>query len=74
MDTVYSNSVRELVDLLEWIKPIGCKWIHKERINVDGKLEASKARLVAKGYTQKEDIDYEKSSLRFPFSSQSAYY
>ena len=30
-ESMYSYSVRELVDLPEGIKPIGCKWIYKIR-------------------------------------------
>ncbi|KAA3473183.1 Retrovirus-related Pol polyprotein from transposon TNT 1-94 [Gossypium australe] len=61
INSMYSNSVWELVDLPEGIKPIECKWIYKRKINADGKVETYKTRLVAKGYTQKEGIDYEKT-------------
>ena len=61
MDSMYSNQVGELVDLPEWVKPIGCKWIYKRKIWADGRVETFKARLVAKGYTQKEGIDYEET-------------
>ncbi|KAA0046797.1 gag/pol protein [Cucumis melo var. makuwa] len=33
MESMYFNSVSKLVDLLEWVKPIGCKWIYKERFS-----------------------------------------
>jgi galactose-1-phosphate uridylyltransferase len=33
-------------------KPIGCKWIFKEKRNEARKVERDKARLVVKGYTQ----------------------
>ena len=61
MESMYSNSVWELVDLPESVRPIGCKWIYKKKRGVDGKVETFKARLVAKGYTQKEEVDYEET-------------
>ena len=50
MESMYSNSVRELVDQPEHVRPIGCKWIYKKKRGIAGKMEALKARLVAKGY------------------------
>ncbi|WKA05320.1 hypothetical protein VitviT2T_023294 [Vitis vinifera] len=58
-ESMYSNSVWELVDLPEGIKPIGCKWIYKRKRGPNGKVETFKAMLVAKGFTQKERVDYE---------------
>ena len=51
MESMYSNSVWELVDLPNEARPIGCKWIYKRKRGVDEKVETLKARLVAKGYT-----------------------
>ncbi|KAA0041736.1 hypothetical protein E5676_scaffold95G00020 [Cucumis melo var. makuwa] len=31
MESIYFNSVLELVDLPEGVKPIGCKWIYKRK-------------------------------------------
>ena len=61
MESMYSNTVWELVDPPEDVRPIGCKWIFKIKRGIDGKVETFKARLVAKGYTQTEGVDYEET-------------
>ena len=58
MDSIMTNQTWKLVDLPPGCKPIGCKWIFKKKINVNGTIDKFKARLVAKGFTQKEGIDY----------------
>ncbi|KAH9750809.1 Integrase catalytic domain-containing protein [Citrus sinensis] len=61
MDSMRTNQVWTLVDPPEGIIPIGCKWIFKRKIGLDGKVETYKARLVAKGYRQIQSIDYEET-------------
>ena len=61
MESMYSNSIWELVDPPEDVKPIGCKWIFKRKRGIDGKVETFKVRLMAKVYTQKEGVDYEET-------------
>ena len=61
MESMYSNSVWELVDPFEDVRLIGCKWIFKRKSGIDGKVETFKAGLVAKGYTKKEGLDYEEN-------------
>ena len=61
MESMYSNSLWELVDLPNEVRPIGYKWIYKRKRELDGKVETFKARLVAKGYTQQEGVDYEET-------------
>ncbi|KAL0320343.1 UNVERIFIED_CONTAM: Retrovirus-related Pol polyprotein from transposon RE1 [Sesamum radiatum] len=39
-------------------RPIGCKWVFKTKLPIDGTVERYKARLVAKGFNQVEGIDY----------------
>ena len=55
------NNVWTLVDPLEGIKPIGCKWIFKRKRDADEKVETYKACLVAKGYRQQYGIDYDET-------------
>ena len=61
MESMYSNSIWELVDPPDDVRPIGCKWIFKRKRGIDGKVETFKARLVAKGYTKKEGVDCEET-------------
>jgi len=53
-----SNDVWDLIDILDGVKPVGCKWVYKTKCNSKGNVERFKARLVAKGFTQKEGVDY----------------
>ena len=63
ISSMKSNSVWELIDLPEGIKPIECKWVYKRKRNAKGKVKTFKARLVAKGYTQKASINHDKTFL-----------
>nr|GEY88848.1 zinc finger, CCHC-type [Tanacetum cinerariifolium] len=38
--------------------PLGCKWIFKRKLKVDGTVEKFKARLVIQGFKQKSGINY----------------
>ena len=58
LESIMANHTWELVDLPRECKPIGCKWIFKKKLKVDGSIDKFKARLVAKGYTKKEGVDY----------------
>ena len=55
------KKVWTLSDAPEGIKPIGCKWVFKKKIDVEGKVVTYKARLVAKGYRQHQGIDYDET-------------
>ncbi|KAL0556725.1 hypothetical protein IC582_005241 [Cucumis melo] len=61
MESMYFNSVWELVDLPKGVKHIGCKWIYKRKRDSTGKVQTFKARLISKGYTQREGVDYEET-------------
>ena len=50
MNSMYVNQVWTLVDAPEGVHPIGCRWVYKKKIGVDGQVETYKARLVAKGF------------------------
>ena len=57
MESMYANQVWTLVNPPEGVKPIGCKWVFKKKIDVDGNVQTYKARLVAKGFKQIHGID-----------------
>lgn len=49
------NSTWSLVPRRQDMKVVGCRWIFRTKLNVDGTL----ARLVAKGYHQREGQDFD---------------
>nr|GEW29248.1 retrovirus-related Pol polyprotein from transposon TNT 1-94 [Tanacetum cinerariifolium] len=53
------HNVWSLVDYPEGIRPIGTKWVLKNKKDERGKVIRNKARLVAQGHIQEEGIDYE---------------
>jgi hypothetical protein len=58
MDSILANGTWELTKLPYGCKPIGCKWVFRNKLQADGTIENYKAQLVAKGYTQKEGEDF----------------
>ncbi|GJR32020.1 putative ribonuclease H-like domain-containing protein [Tanacetum coccineum] len=53
------QNVWVLVDCPKGVRPIGTKWVLKNKRDERGIVIRNKARLVAQGYTQEEGIDYE---------------
>ncbi|KAL8097745.1 hypothetical protein AgCh_030751 [Apium graveolens] len=45
MESMYQNKVLTLVDPLEGVKPIGCKWVFKKKTDMDGKVQTHKGNL-----------------------------
>eukprot|EP00253_Pinus_taeda_P018646 PITA_18646 len=60
-DALIKNGTWKLVDPPFGTKPIGCKWVYKNKYKADGSLDKHKARLGAKGFAQEEGVDYEET-------------
>ncbi|GKC72971.1 zinc finger, CCHC-type containing protein, partial [Tanacetum coccineum] len=58
IDSIMHNDTWELIDLPLGCKALGCKWILKRKMKVDGSIDKYKARLVIQGFRQKEGIDF----------------
>ena len=61
MESIQSNEVWDLVELLANRKPVGSKWVFKRKFKADGSVERHKARLVAQGFSQKKGLDYDET-------------
>jgi hypothetical protein len=55
------NQVWELVEPPPNCKPIGTKWVWKNKEGENGEVVRNKSRLVAQGYSHKEGIDYKET-------------
>ncbi|KAI5322517.1 hypothetical protein L3X38_031589 [Prunus dulcis] len=56
--SIIQNNTWMLTNLPTGNKAIGCKWVFRKKLKLDGSIDKYKARLVAKGFTQKKGIDY----------------
>ena len=50
IESMHDNQVWNLVDPIEGVRPMECKWIFKKKIDMDGNFHIHKAQLVAKGF------------------------
>ena len=59
IESIMHNHTWEIVlDLPPDAKTIGCKWIFKRKLKLDGSIEKYKTWLVAKGFKQDKCVDY----------------
>lgn len=59
LSSIQTNDTWELCDLPAGRKPVGSKWVFKNKRDENGKLTRRKARLVAQGFSQKYGVDYD---------------
>ena len=52
LEYIYSNRVWDLVEVLEGMRPIGCKWVYKRKKEVDGNVKTYKEKMVTNGYSK----------------------
>ncbi|KMQ82747.1 retrotransposon ty1-copia subclass [Lasius niger] len=57
-DALMKNETWTVVDRPKDRKVIGCRWVLRTKLNVDGLIERRKARLVAKGFAQCRYTDF----------------
>ena len=58
VDNMVETETFELVPPAENQNPLGCGWVYKKKINVDGTVRCLRARLVAKGNQQEQGVDF----------------
>nr|GEX78789.1 zinc finger, CCHC-type [Tanacetum cinerariifolium] len=58
ISSIMENNTWDLSDLPPGCKPLGCKWIFKRKMKVDGTIDKFKVRLVIQGFRQNKGIDY----------------
>jgi hypothetical protein len=50
IQSMHDNQVWNLVDPINGVRPIGCKWVFKKKMDKDENVHIYKARLVMKGF------------------------
>jgi hypothetical protein len=61
IQSMHDNQVWNLVDPIDGVRPISCKWVSKKKTDKDGNVHIYKARLVEKGFKQIHGIDYDET-------------
>ncbi|GJX30755.1 zinc finger, CCHC-type containing protein [Tanacetum coccineum] len=68
MNSIMGNNTWVLADLSIGCKPLGCKWILKRKLKVDGTIEKFKARRFIEGFKQNLGINYFELMLQWHVS------
>jgi len=61
IESMHDNQVWNLVDPIDVVRLVECKWIFKKKIGIDGNVHIHKARLVAKRFKQIQGVDYDET-------------
>jgi hypothetical protein len=61
IESMHDNQVWNLVDPIDGVRPIDCKWVFKKKKDKDGNVHFYKAQLVAKGFKQIHGIGYDET-------------
>jgi hypothetical protein len=61
IESMHGNQVWNLVDPIDGVRPIGCKWVFKKKTDKGGNVHIYKARLVAKGFKKIHGIDHDET-------------
>jgi hypothetical protein len=61
IESIHDNQVWNLVDSIDGVRPISCKWVFKKKMNKDRNVHIYKAWLVVKGFKQIHGIDYDET-------------
>jgi hypothetical protein len=61
IESMHDNQVLNLVDPINGVRPIDCKWVFKKKMDKDENIHIYKARFVAKGFKQIHGIDYDET-------------
>jgi hypothetical protein len=61
IESMHNNQVWNLVDPINGVRPISCKWVFKKWTNNDGNVHIYKEHLVVKGFKQIYGVDYDET-------------
>jgi hypothetical protein len=61
IQSMHDNQVWNLVDPINGVRPIGCKWVFKKKTDKKENVHIYKSWLVAKWFKQIHSIDYDKT-------------
>jgi hypothetical protein len=61
IESMHDNQVWNLIDPIDGVRPIKCKWVFKKKMDKDGNVHIYNVRLVAKGFKQIHGIDYDET-------------
>jgi hypothetical protein len=61
IESMHDNQVWNLVDPIDGVRPISCKWVFRKKTDQDGNVHFYKARLMVKGFKQIHGVDYDET-------------